>query len=85
MQRTDLGAQRGKKTVGRIQRAALTFLHDHVHDAQLGEADAQHRALSSALCADPEGWGGREEEEAGGICVQIADSLSCTAKTNTTL
>ena len=52
MQRTDLGAQRGKKRAGRIQRAVLTCLHDHVHDAQLGETDPQHSALSSALCVD---------------------------------
>ena len=40
------------------------------------------------LCDDPEGWdeeNGREIQEGGGICICIADSLHCTAETNTTL
>ena len=33
------------------------------------------------------GWGGdqREVKEGGHICAHIADSLHCTAKTNTTI
>ena len=31
------------------------------------------------------GGGGREAQEGGDICIQIADSLSCTARTNITL
>ena len=40
------------------------------------------------LCDDLEGWdgeGGREAQEGGDICIHIADSLCCTAETNTTL
>ena len=42
------------------------------------------------LCDDLEGWdrvGGREAQEGGDgdICIPIADSLCCTAETNTTL
>ena len=39
-------------------------------------------------CDDLEGWeeeGGREVQEGGNICIQTADSLPCTAETNTTL
>ena len=47
-----------------------------------------HRELSSVLCDDLDGWdgrGGREVREAAGICIRIADSLCCTAETDTTL
>ena len=38
------------------------------------------------LCDDLDGWdGGREVQEGGDICIHIADSLHCTAETNTTL
>ena len=41
------------------------------------------------LCDDLDGWdggGGREVQEGGGdMCIHIADSLHCTAETNTTL
>ena len=41
------------------------------------------------LCGDPDGWdgegGGREVQEGGDICIHIADSLRCTAETDTTL
>ena len=40
--------------------------------------------LSSVLCDDLEGWdgdgGGRSKRE--GICIHIAESLSCTGETN---
>ena len=38
------------------------------------------------LCDDLEGWdgGGRKEQEGGNICTHRADSLHCTAETNTT-
>ena len=41
------------------------------------EAAVKHRELSSVLCDDPEGRdrdGGREVQEAGAICIHIADS-----------
>ena len=48
-----------------------------------------HRELSSGLCDDLEGWnggyGGKEAPEGGDVCTCIADSLCCTAETNTTL
>ena len=31
------------------------------------------------------GWDGREFQEGGDICIHIADSLHCTAETNSTL
>ena len=40
------------------------------------------------LYDDLEGWHGegeREAKEGGDICIHIADSLCCTAETNTTL
>ena len=41
------------------------------------------------LCDDLDGWdgggGGREVHEGGDIFIHIADSLHCTAETNTTL
>jgi len=44
---------------------------------------------SSAQCpvmTRGEGWGhGREAQERGDICLHRADSLCCTAETNTTL
>ena len=49
---------------------------------------AQGAQLSA--CNDLDGWdgvggGGREFQEGGDICICIADSLCCTAETNTTL
>ena len=38
------------------------------------------------LCDDLDGWeGSREALEGGDICMQIADSLHCTAETNIAL
>ena len=41
------------------------------------------------LCDDLDGWDGaggrREAQEGGNICIHIADSLRCTAETNTAL
>ena len=39
------------------------------------------------LCHDLDGWGGggREAQEVGDRCIHIADSLHCTAETNTPL
>ena len=31
------------------------------------------------------GWGGREAQEGGDVCIHIADSLCSTAETNPTL
>ena len=48
-----------------------------------------HRELSSVFCDDLEKWngqvGGREVQEGGDICIQIADILGCTLETNTPL
>ena len=47
----------------------------------------QHRELNLVLCDDLEGWmgdGGTEAQEGGDICIHIANSRCCTAKTNTT-
>ena len=43
------------------------------------------QAGSSGLCDDlgGTGWGGREAHDGGDICIHTADSLDCTAKTNT--
>ena len=50
------------------------------------EAAVLHRELSSLLCDDLEGQdvAGREAQEGGDICIHPADSLRCTAETNTT-
>ena len=49
----------------------------------------KHTELSLVLCDDLEGWGGdgseREVQEEANICMPIANSLQCTAETNTTL
>ena len=41
------------------------------------------------FCGDLDGWdgggGGREVQVGGNICMHIADSLCCTAETNTAL
>ena len=40
------------------------------------------------FCDDLDGWdeeGGMEVQEGGDICIHIADSLHCTAETNTIL
>ena len=44
-------------------------------------------AFSWILCGDLDGWegGGKEVQEGRDICIHIADSLCCTAETNTTL
>ena len=49
------------------------------------------RFLSLILCGDLEDWDGRgwvgggDTQERGDICIHIADSLQCTAETNTVL
>ena len=57
-------------------------------DRWLVEADVKNRELSLVLCDDLEGWhvgwGRREVQEGGDICIHIADSLHCAADTNTT-
>ena len=50
------------------------------------EHSIKHRKLSSVLCHDLDGWdGGEEIQEGGDRGMHIADSLHCTAETNTTL
>ena len=48
-------------------------------------ATGKHRELSSVLCDDLEGWdgGGRDASEGGDVGTHTADSLCCTAETNT--
>ena len=54
----------------------------------------KHRGLSLVRCKDLDGWDGREVGWEGGgrgvqegayKCIHTADSLHCTAETNTTL
>ena len=47
-----------------------------------GEPTVEHRELYSVLCGD---LNGKEIQKRGDICIRIADSLCCTAETNTTL
>ena len=54
------------------------------------EVVAQLRELSLLLSDELKGWngvgvGGREAQEGADICIHMADSLCCTAETNTTL
>ena len=52
------------------------------------EAAVQHRELSSVFQWGGVGGGvggGREDQEAGDICVHTADSHCCTVEANTTL
>ena len=56
----------------------------------LASGNLTYSARSSARCSgDLDGWdGGVGEEggqEGGDICIHIADSLRCTAETNTTM
>ena len=55
-------------------------------------AAAERRELSLVPCDDLVGTGeameagiGREVEEGGGICTHIADTLCCTAESDTSL
>ena len=53
------------------------------------EAAIEHSELNVVLSDDLEGWGEargwKQAQEGGDICIHIADSLRCTAETNTTL
>ena len=46
---------------------------------------SEAQKLSSVLCDDLEGWGGRGVQEGGDRSIHMADSLSCAAETNTTM
>ena len=46
------------------------------------ESEGVHRELYSVLCGD---LNGKEIQKRGDVCIQIADSLSCTAENITTL
>ena len=57
---------------------------------QMGrESAVKHRKFNSVLCDDLKGcdggWDGRETEEGGDMCIHTANSLHCTAETNTIL
>ena len=59
---------------------------------QIASGDLLCSAGSSAWCSVVTwiggmgvGWSGKEVQEGGDICIHIADSLCCTAETNTTL
>ena len=48
----------------------------------------ERRELNSVLCGDLDGWdgvGGEGGPRGRGLCIHIADSLRCTAETNTIL
>ena len=52
--------------------------------------DLQGNTGNSTQCANGleggcQGWGSREAQEGGDICIHIADSLCCIAETDTTL
>ena len=51
------------------------------------ELTRKHKELSSVLCEDLGGemQGSRRESKREGICIHVADSVHCTAETNTTL
>ena len=56
----------------------------------MGTCCVAQGAVSLVLCDDLDGWDGgggrgREVQEGGDICIHIADSLRCTAETNTKL
>ena len=73
--------------MGQNGRVALT--RRHYHSKQIAGADLPESSRSPARCSgeDPEGWGrvGLGEAQKGEMCSHIADSLHCTAETNTTL
>ena len=46
------------------------------------ESEGMHRELCSVLCGD---LNGKEIQKRGDVCIQIADSLCCTAENNITL
>ena len=54
--------------VGRIERVAWTYIHDHVGPYILyyWEAVVEHRELSSRLCDELERWGAGGEEDSRG-------------------
>ena len=66
-----------------------TSLHPHL-EMHWAIANLLHsRELSSVLCGVLEVWAEqgvarREAQKRGDICTHLADSLHCTAKTNTT-
>ena len=57
---------------------------------QIAGGNLLYSTGSSAQCSvttymGDGGWGGREVQEGGDRCIHMADSLHCTAETNTTL
>ena len=79
---------RGKGKLGQSERVAWTYIHYQMIQFCSFFMAALHRELNSVLCDDLDGWDGggrREVQEGEDICIHIADSLRCTAETNTTL
>ena len=77
----------GKGRVGQVGRMALICIHFHASN-RLWEAAMQYRELSLVLSDDlvgKDGVGdGMQAQEAGDICILIADSHCCTTETNIT-
>lgn len=67
------------------KRVGLTCVPFH-HKLDSWREAAAYLAGSSAWCS-PEGWDGwawgRRAASEGGMCMHVADSLPCTAETNT--
>ena len=76
-------AQRGRREELREEQQHIHTLTTVCKGAGWWEPAAQHRALGDDL----EGWDWRghgELQEGGDLCTHMADSLHCTAETNTT-
>ena len=75
-QRTHLQTQ-GKEWGSQIERAALKHIHFHMQN-KIASGNLLCDAVSSypVFCDNLEGvgWGGREVQEGGDICISTADS-----------
>ena len=73
--------------MGQIERVALKYIHYHVENRHLvGSCCLTEGAQPGALWqARGVGWGGREVQEGGNICMPVADPHWCMAETNAAL
>ena len=75
--------------MGQNGRVALTHIHTIFKTESWREPALKLLKLGSVLCDDLEGWDGRQNrrgvEKGGDIRTYTADSLHCTAETNTTM
>ena len=87
--RMDIWTQGRVGRVGQTGRVALTYIHPHMQNRQLGGSccTAQRAQLGAQWW--PRGgmwdWGWEVAHEWGDICAHVANSLPCTAETNTLL